>query len=379
MNGSKNLSDYPLADADGDGSITQADVDLVKKMMNHETCTIRIIALDYDDVEKQTVVTLAYPVVNAVSYGTNMNATLLYVGGEDSVAGFFRSNYANFEAALVEKARHLGGEAGAVSTGWSDFTDLAGEKKIGAFFCDKSKISGLESQYKQDLDDAKIPLIILPVTDAFDEISSTLLLGFILGEKTEKIAQEYATVSWGVFKTINEKTKSLTNKPTVISISMGSKVVKVSSENYDTIKEAGGVPYWEVNSTFKTKFAKTTGIKAGETLADYDDADFMISVRSVDSKSENLSQTMITTWESYDEYFEDLDNYHSLCYVNNLLPGAIKVAYHFELMYPELAGAGFGDNVFNQIAPKCSYLTGCTLENTFTVMTYADYTALKTA
>jgi len=377
IDGKKNMSNYPLADANKDGTIDSKDIEIVKKMMKHEECEIYVIGQNYDSIENQTDVKVKYPVTNAVSYGTNMNAALLYVGGEDSVAGFFRSNYQNFEAALVEKAEDLGGGAGTAEAGWPDFTVLAGKKTIGTFFADKSKISGLTAEYKKDLDDAGIPLIILPITDAKDEIASTLLIGFLLGEKTEKIAQEYATTSWNVFKNIEEKMKSITTKPTVISISMGSKVVKVSSENYDTIREAGGVPYWEVNEAFKKAFAKTVGIKTGETLSNYDDADYMISVRSIDSKSENLKQTMIDTWEAWDEYFEDLDNYENLCYINNLLPGAIKVAYHFEMMFPELAGKGYGDSVFNEVAKTCSYLKGCTVDNTFTKMTYEDYVKLK--
>lgn len=379
INGKKSMSDYPLADANQDGKITQEDVDIVKKLMNHESCEVNIICLDNNN--KQTTMKVNYPLNNIVVYSTNMKATVLYVNGAEHVAGFFKVNYPNLEAPLVEASTNLGD---SLEAGWSNFTaldaKLASEGGVQAFMTTNSTSSMvLEQKYIDDLNDANIPLLIFATTDVKDEISVSLLLGFLFGEDNELISQKYAETSWQVLNKIESLTGNLSDsqKATAISITMGMYVAKNSSENYDTIREAGGLPYFEVNSDFKNAFNvnKSTRITTGETLINYDDAKYIISIRSIDSKSSDLNSTIVSTWDKYYTYFNDLDDYQSMFYVNNLLPGAIKLAYLCEYMYPSLVDSGYADSVFAAIAEVSSYLTGCTTENTATAFSYADYKA----
>lgn len=379
--GKRPMKDYPLADANQDGVIDDEDISIVKKMMNHERCIINVVCYDLDD--NQTVVETGYPLDNVVVSGTNLNATVLYINGAEHVAGYFGSNYPNFETPLRENAVGFGGSSGSVSEGWAAFTALDGELRneggIGAFLTDTTTSSAITKQYKDDLDQAGIPLIILNFVSAEDEVSASLLLGFLLGEETERIAQDYAVMCWKVLDRIEAKTSGLKDgeKASVISITMGFKVAKNSSDNYTTLSEAGAIPYYEINAEFKEKFdvSKSTAITTGETLANFDDADFIVSIRSVDSKSGDLRGTMVSTWDKYYSYFNDLDNYEDLVYVNHLLPGAVKLAYLLEYMYPGTVEAGYGDSVFAEVAEVCSYLDGCTVENTFTAMGYSDYKA----
>lgn len=379
INGKKSMSDYPLADANRDGRITQEDVDIVKKLMNHEPCEVYAVCLDNSN--NQTAVKVNYPLDNIVVCDSNMKATVLYVNGAEHVAGFFKVNYPNLEAPLVEASTNLGD---SLSTGWSNFTaldaKLASEGGVQAFMT-SSSTSGLalEQQYVDDLNDASIPFLVFATTDVKDEISVSLLLGFLFGEDNEVVAQRYAEESWKVLNRIESTTGKLSDsqKATAISITMGMYVSKNSSYNYDTIRAAGGLPYFEVNSDFKAAFDvnKSTRITTGETLINYDDADCLVSIRSIDSKSSDLNATIVSTWDKYYTYFNDLDDYQSLIYVNNLLPGAIKLAYIFEYMYPDLIGSGYGDSVFATIAGISSYLDGCTTENTATAFSYAEYKA----
>lgn len=381
ISGKKSMDDYPLADANQDGIITDDDVAIVKKLMAHEPCKVNVLCLDID--KKQIAVEVDYPLDRVVTCGSSMNMTVLYVNGAEHTAGFFASKYPNLEAPLYELSEHFGGSLGSVEAGWANFTAKDGALKdqggVGAFLADYTSKGAITEQYQKDLRDAGIPLLFFANTSATDEISAALLIGFLFGGDNEKVAYEYATTSWKVLDNIDSKTSKLSNseKANFISITMGANVAKNSSDNYTTISEAGAIPYYEINPDYKEKFDVSSSVKitTGETLANYDDADFIISVRSVDSKSDNLARTMVDTWDKYYTYFNDLDNYENLVYINNLLPGAIKLAYLLEYMYPDLVDDGYGDAVFDSIAEICSFLDGCTVENTFTAMSYTDYKA----
>ena len=373
------LTDYPLADANNDGQVTSEDVDLVKKMMAHEACAVTVLALD--NSAAQTAVKVNYPLKNAVLFGSNTNAVSLYIGAEKSIAGYFRQNYANFEAPLIANAQNLGGDAGDVTPGWAKFmaldTSLESSGGIGALIADVTRASGISDDQRADLSEAGIPLLFFASTDAKDEVSAALILGFLFGKETEQKSRDYATLSWQIFNKIKEITDTVTDKSSVISVTMGSKLAKNTSDNYDTIKAAGGVPYGEVNSSYKITSTKSLD-NAGETLAPYDDVGYIISIRSVDKlvTATGIKDSYISTWDAYYDYFDDLDSYTELIYINNLLPGALKLAYILESLYPTAVAAGYADGLFTQMTEICSYLTGCTLDNTFTCMTYADYVAM---
>lgn len=382
--GSKASADYPLADANKDDTVDSKDVELVKKMINRESCTVNALCLN--KAGDQVAVPVGFPLKNVVPAASNMNAVLLYIGAQSSVAGIFGYGYPNFESAYnVDTIPKFGGSSTDISAGWSNFlardAELhdGGQGGVGAVIIDWSKSSIISDSQLTQLSNAGIPVMWYSVTDAKEEVSATLALGFLIGGDALTKSQTYAEESWKVFDKIKSLTSTLTNeqKASVIAISMGNKVPKNGSDSYDTIRDAGGIPYWEINDDFKAQFntSKSTTITTGETLSNYDDAGCMMSVRSIDAKSENLTQTKVTTWDTYYTSFYDLDNYDKLVYVNNLLPGAIKLAYMLEILYPSLVEAGYGNAVFNTIAGVCAYLDGCTLDNTFTKMTYDDYIA----
>jgi uncharacterized protein YxeA len=380
ISGKKKSADYKFVDANQDGKVDKADVELITKMMKHEPCTVYVVGLENDPVNQiETVVKVNYPVTKSVLFATNMNATVLYVGGSSNVVGIFNSTYPNFESALLtDKIKLLGGTSLSVEDGWAEFTALAANGGVDAFFADYSKIDTFTDKYVDDLNAAGIPLLIFATTDAKAEVSAALTIGFLFGEEVEKKSQKYAEISWSVFDKIDSISKTIpdADKTSVISISMGSRVVAINSPNYDTVRQAGGIPYYEINEDFKKQFDKTgtTAIKTGETLANYGSADVIWSVRSIDGKSDDLKSVMLNdAWDKYGKYFEDLENYKQLYYINNVLPGSIKLAYLVEHFYPDKIEAGYGDKIFNEVKAVCEYLNGCTVENTFTDMTYQDY------
>ncbi len=382
INGTEDKTKYPLADANQDGDITDADIDLVKKMINRDACDVFVLCVDQE--EHQQTVKVGFPLKNYVPVASNMNAVSLYISAADYVAGVFGINYEHFESAFKDHKKY-GGSATDIDDGWANFIAHDGElqkegKGIGAVIVDVSKGGMLSADQLSQLSAAGIPALFYSVTDAKMEVSAALTIGFLLGGKPMDKSLEYANKSWEVFNKIDSITSNLTKeqKSSVIAISMGNKVPKNSSDSYDTIREAGGIPYWEVNAAFKTKFDKdkSTTLSSKETLTNYSDADAILSVRSIDGNLYSLKDKIVTTWDTYYEYFNILDNYDKLIYVNNLLPGALKLAYMVEALYPDKIEAGYADGLFAEFAGICQYLDGCTVDNTVTSITYDDYVAL---
>ena len=374
------LEKYPLADANCDGKVTDADKELLQKMIDREECTVNVLCLN--KAGDQITVPVGFPLKNFVPVTSNMNAVTLYIDAVSSVAGVFGVSYPNFESGFADVDK-FGGSPTDIDNGWANFiakdAALKDQGGVGAVIIDHSKSTIISDEQIGQLNTAGIPLLWFAVVDAKSEVSAALALGFLVGGTAMTKSLEYAKTSWAVFDKIDEKTGSLSNdkKSAVIAISMGNKVPKNSSDSYETIIQAGGIPYWEVNEDFKAKFntTKSTTITSAEVLSNYGSANAFMSVRSIDGKTENLNQTIVDTWDSYYTCFSTLSNYDKLIYVNNLLPGALKLAYMFEALYPDLAEPGYADGLFSTFAGICRYLDGCTLENTFTLVTYDDYVA----
>jgi len=85
IDGKKKLADYPLADADCDGSVDADDIALVNKLIAKESCTVNAVGLDVNG--KQINVPMKFPVDNTLTFGTNMALTTINSGSASTVVG----------------------------------------------------------------------------------------------------------------------------------------------------------------------------------------------------------------------------------------------------------------------------------------------------
>lgn len=191
------LSEYPLADANNDSVVDSKDVEIVEKLINREPTAVYVVCLNEDG--NQTVVKAQYPVKNIVPVGTNMIDPILNIGGTSSIAGYFYSGYANVESVMVNSdAVDLKGTSRSINdAAWKNFTQLdsslSSEGGVGALVVDQS-VTALNS-YRSDIVDAQIPEIRFAVANAYEEVSATLTIGFLLGGDVEKKALQYAQLS----------------------------------------------------------------------------------------------------------------------------------------------------------------------------------------
>ena len=382
IDGKKTLKDYPLADVNNDGKVDDTDKSLLQDLIDRKSgTTAYVLCLDRNG--NPTTVSCTYPLRNVVPYGTNMQLPTLFANGGQYVAGYFVSSYTTAESSINSSAKDLEGSQRQITdAAWKNFTalDASINGGIGAFLIDYSGIAQITDARQADLDAAQIPAIIYPSANTEDEITTVLTLGFLFGGDCEKMGVKYAQASWNVLDTIDKKVGDLSDadRSSYICCTMYIYICQNDSTFNTSAATAGGIPYYKVNSDFEKTYAGSgsTKMSSTEALANYTDVDSIINNRSMDwgLSAEEYKELAIDTWAhdnkgipSYD-YFKGYED--RLVYVNNLLPGAVKVAYMAHALYEDEFSIDWADGILQDfIDMGTNPLKGQTLD---TILAYLD-------
>lgn len=383
IDGKKDLVDYPMADANQDGEIDEADLAVVEALIAGNNTTVFVKCLNSEG--EAISVAVSYPMRNVVPFGTNIIEPFLYVGGGQYVAGYFSSTYAIQEASMRDAVDLKGGSRDITDAAWQNFmqldASLQDEGGVGALLVDHSAKSFSENHFN-DLDAAGIPVIRYASADQVQEIATALTLGFLCGKTTEALGLSYAESSLEIYNAIQNKVKDLNDdeRATVINFTMWISVCQNDSTFNQSPEYVGAVPYYKTNSNFAADYtgAGSSKMQNVDALANYDDADYLINNRSLDVGQTDMDSLIVTQWEKNMIYFENLDNYHNLVYVNNLLPGSLRLAYMAAAIYPDLFSEEWADGYMQEfIDAGYTPLVGQTLETICTSFGYEDYIAAK--
>ena len=389
--GESTLEDYPLADANGDGEINDSDKAVLQKIIDREVgCEVYVICLDING--QTTTQKIKYPLRNVVTYGTNVQLPTLYANGGQFIAGYFTSNYDAAEGSINANAVDFKAPTRSIDdAAWAKFTTLDGNLAesggIGALIFDYSGKAALVEKYQNDLTAAKIPLLIFSSADASSEITTVLTLGFLFGGDCETLGVNYATESWDIINKIADDTVNISDndKTTYIGCTMYIYICQNDSTFASSGITAGGRPYHEVNEEFSTAYAGTGSVKMAsvEALSNYKDIGAILNNRSMDwglDPTEYRDQ-IIEAWThdnagiSSTEYFKGFEN--KLAYINNLLPGAVKVAYMAHKLYDDKFSLEYADGVLMKfINLGTNPLKGQSLE---TIVSYVDNSVYQRA
>ena len=388
--GKKTLKDYPLADVNNDSKVDDADKKLLQDLIDRKTGTT-VYVLCQDTKGKETTQIVEYPLRNAVTYATNIQLPALYAGGAPYIAGYFSRSYATAAEKGLDNAVDLKGSAREITDeSWANFTALDASLRtvggVGALLVDYSGVKQLTDERMAQLEAAEIPALIYSSADAEEEITTVLTLGFLFGTETEKLTVKYAEASWEVLDYITKTLANKSPKTSYISFTMYVYICQNDSTFNSMGKTAGGVPYYTVNSEFAEKYKGTgsTKMSGPESLSNYKDVGALINVRSIDwgmTESE-IKDMIVKTWE-YDskgvksqECFKGFED--KLYYVDNLLPGAVKVAYTAHALYGDLFTEDWAQGILSQfLKMNLGPLEGQTVKTILPFFDYEDYKAAK--
>ncbi|MBR6203676.1 MAG: Ig-like domain-containing protein [Candidatus Methanomethylophilaceae archaeon] len=388
--GSKKLSDFPMADVNNDGKVDSADVDLLNKIIKRESTTLYVACLGVDG--KETVVEVKYPLRNVVTYATNMQMPALFANGGQYIAGYFASSYDVAESSISASAVDLKGNQRQITDeAWANFTaldaKLASQGGIGAVLVDHSGIAQFTESRMADLKASGIPMIDYTSADAVDELQTVLTLGFLFGGDCEKVGRDYAKLGWDVKEKVQSEVSKMSSSD-LVSYICGTMYIYVcgpDSSFNTTAATAGGVPYSTLNADFASKYTKnSTKMSSTEALSNYTDAGIFINNRSMDwgLTAAEKADLIKDTWDhsnsgvSSREYFKDFED--KLVYVDNLLPGGVKIAYMAHAMYGDTFTREWADGVLQSYI-DCGTLplAGQTLDTVLAYITFDDFKAVS--
>lgn len=167
-------------------------------------------------------------------------------------------------------------------------------------------------------------------------------------------------------------------KESYICITMGKYVCENDSTFNQAPGYAGGLAYYKTNSEFKSLYegSSSTKMASTEALSNFDDCDYIISNRSVDY-GVDIADTIVTEWEKYMAYYENLDDYQNLVYINNVLPGACKIAYLASILCSSSFSDSWADGIMSEFMSTCVTFQDYDLDDIITFFTYEDYISVK--
>ena len=374
--GNATLADYPLADANADGTVDSKDASLVQTIIDRDPCTMYVHCIGIDD--QPTAVAIQYPLDNFVLQGTNNDSIVCEMGIAEKCAGYFYI-YENAHNSLVKMGCvDLGGGARSISEqAWQNFIKLDSDVGVGAIIADAG--SGALSDYYSSISDSQIPLLRFAASDTYDSISAALTIGFICGTEYEEIAFNYASKCWDAFDYIDNALSGLSNedRKVFLSITMGRYIAHTESDYTHKAEYAGGLNIGDVDADFASTYNGdgSTRMQSPEALSNYDaELDYIFSFRTVDYGTD-LATFVTDEWDEYKEYYENLDSYENFVIINGMLPQICQTAYAAAIMYPDLVSMEWADELMQSFVEDSQ--SGYTMDDVITVFTYEDYQAYQ--
>ncbi len=376
IRGELSFSDYPLADANNDGSVTEADSALIRSMIENESgITIYVICSNADG--SNYIQGITYPLRNTVVVGTNLLSTVIQVGAAEYVCGYSKTNYGVAHGLIISNARDLGGSIFDLNTDASiaNFQSLDAEVGIDAVITMPSA-SYLRTS-ESYITGAGIPVLRIDSSEGLDSIGGILTIGFLYGAETEEISYRFAEMCYEVLDYIIETVASVPDGERVsfMAITMGYYISEIDSAYTGVCEYAGGVTVSTLEGDGSTR------IEEGSEYYLSWNPDYIISFRTLDYSIDYTDITTGTTltpaetWNNYASYFQNMgESYENMIYINTSMPVICRIAYIAEIFYPDLFEEGFGDSVHQEFVDNfMSYLGDFDVTTDMTtVITYDD-------
>ncbi|WP_019177021.1 hypothetical protein [Methanomassiliicoccus luminyensis] len=356
ISGELKANEYPLADANYDGAVDSKDVDHLRDMIDKK----KGITVYVFDASGATV-GIEYPLEHIVPVGTNLISTIIQIGGAQTVVGYTKTNYGVAHSPILNNAVQLGG----------GIFDLDTDDSINAFKnLDASIDGGIDAVVTQNsdsylkksasfLEGAEVTILRFDTAEGLSSIDGALTIGYLLGEDCEKQAINYALMSYEILDEIKEKLKEVdpADVKTSFSVTMGYYVARIDSDYTGLTALAGSPTVCTLEGDGSAKMDQ------GDEYYKAWNADYIVSYRTLDYSIDYLDMTKgktmtpVDTWKAYMTYFDELDCYENLIYINSSIPVVCRIAYLAEVFYPEIFGDGYGDSVHQEFVDTfMSYL-----------------------
>lgn len=348
--GKASFADYPLADANHDGVVTQADADLVQKILNKEDCTVYHVNTRSDG---DVVVGTKWPIKSALATGAaNMLLFLTMAGVEDMVHGICYSPTSPPDPTLFPSFNVMP----SLSTSSTKLTveaaaPLVTQYNVTALISDwtASTISNEQEFENMGIDVVRIDPAYV---DANASASQLLLVGFLFGTSTQ--AMQVAEWQSNLQKYIDSKLEGVTKVSAVTSNGNGAQGAWMSAgdSDYKNVLIAAGATYAIDDGTRPNAYGSGDYFGSGDTWLYNYNFDYLISIRTNGWYSGTVNAT-----QKYTESMQYLT--HTQAYENGKAyvvvgdgPIPIRIAYCAAVMYPSIFSMDWANSVNQEFFQK---------------------------
>lgn len=377
IKGDASLSDHPLADANQDGKITQADADVVQNILDNKKTTVYI-----QDQIGETV-KIQYPLTNIVTINSDLTTFVSCLGIIDNVAGYISGSYPVMQSGLDNGgAEKIGSGRQLNDAAWKGLMDLDSklnpEGGVGAIIVDRAEAL---LDYADDVETAQIPVIAIRVTDPELSIQGALLLGYLMSPDNHEQIMSYVADCEKMMNKLNDGLEKLSDseRKGFLALNMTYYIAQDMSQ-YNLIgKAAGG------KSMTMTTGSSSDKLESVEAIKIYDNkVDFLLNYSTMDCAVENIIEKYEGKNMMYLEKSTAYDNHY---FINCSMPITCRVMYSAAIMYPDIISMDEADQFLQSMVDK--YLTflhdtqedgkmDITKDMT-TVISYQDYLDAKKA
>lgn len=339
IDGDRSFSDFPFADANCDGKVDSEDIEIVKKFINKETVTIKV--LDTQD----KIVDIVYPLNGFILLAGSSLAPLMNVlNCSDDVVAAAYSSWDSIRDHNIKSKVDSGAITSLTVKGTTADMDtiskLVKDKGVHTMLTEYSSMYALDDDdHVKTYNEWDIDVLELECRDPGQDTRSMAVFGILLDRGDR--AQQYIDFVENIYSQIKEKEGSSWGTCKVLISSMASGLCGTSSGYTKMIEEmAGGknVADWSDGSKkfsvgdtwiFESKYNCDVMFLGATIRYDQDGGVADSVVSGYKEKYSNLS-----VWKDGKVY----------TYPTNI-PVVCRVAYYAELMYPDIFESGWANSV----------------------------------
>ena len=351
--GNLDASDYPMADANYDGAITQADADLVQSIINGEPCTVyhynTCTTGDY-------VVDTKWPVKSALATGaSNMLWIMTMAGMDGMVHGITYSASSSPDPTICpefSKMESIGGSSTKLPV--DNASSYISKYDVTAVVADKTASTVDKGTVEVQYESMGVDVIrVNPAAVDVDEFCSEMfLLGFLF--QTEDYCIDVAQWWTNLQDEIDSKLEGV-DKRTVItcngSVSNGRIWISAGTSDYvDVVKAAGGI--YALGDEVLTDYTSGVYFNENDTWLYQYDIDCIVSIKTNDWYSGTVDND--EKYETSLGIFSNTQAYQNgdAKVIVGDAPIPIRVAYAAVALYPEVFTEEWADQVHQEFFGK---------------------------
>ena len=334
-------TDYPFADADRDGQITQADYDMVQRMINKESMTVWV-----KDESGADAVACNYPIIKAfVSGGANMRTAISVLDLTKimtaNAAGSAEKMTATMDGKLME-LRDSGTITVISSKATSDDQTKLADTDFQVAIIEESGMEYYASQSFRDLYASKGASLIQFTFDSYtSSLRGMATLGILVGSEAQ--AGEYIEFLTGIVDTIKKNEGDKYGSATVMDVVMTNSVNGTSGDYYQMTILAGGNNLADFEASTK-KFPD--GSDNTWLLDPKYNPQYLIHYSSTSYNEAPAAKTL----KAIAENFKETAAYKAEEYyvINGVLPLPVRLALTAQIMYSDCFDADWSQSLLEQ-------------------------------